>query len=225
MSAQFPVTQPVPARKARAREVERTSSGRENILREAATLFAAKGYAESGLREIAEMAGVRSATVYHHFASKEKIYEEIIRIALDAISAAVTAELLALPSDATPRMRIEASIAGHLHAVHTNKPFTSTNAHSRLRVPNEVNSVVGTIRERYSDFWRAMLEEAHAAGAFKPGLEPRMLRPLILSTLNRTLGWFDPRKGSPETLTCTVVTLLSGIWAEADTPKRVRKRV
>ena len=214
----------LPLRQAKAQEVERTSSGRENILREAATLFAAKGYAESGVREFAEMAGVRAATVYHHFASKEKIYEEIIRIALDAISAAVTAELLALPLDATPRMRIEASIAGHLRAVHTNKPFTSTNAHSRIRVPHEVNSVVGQIREQYSDFWRAMLEEAKAAGAFKPGVEPKMLRPLILSTLNRTLGWFDPRKGSLETLTRTVVTMFSGIWHAPDMATRVRKR-
>ena len=211
-------------RKGGAREVERTSSGRENILREAATLFAAKGYTESGLREIAEMAGVCSATVYHHFVSKEKIYEEIIRIALDAISAAVTAELLALPLDATPRMRIEASITGHLRALHTSQPFTSTNAHSRIRMPQEVNSVVGQMREQYSDFWRALLEEAKAAGSFKPGVEPNMLRPLILGTLNQTLGWFDSDNGSLETLTRTIVTLLSGIWNEPDMAARVRKR-
>ncbi len=224
MSAVLPVMKSTLVRKTKTREVERTSSGRENILHEAATLFAAKGYAESGLREIAEMAGVRSATVYHHFASKEKIYEEIIRIALDAISAAVTAELLVLPLDATPRMRIEASIAGHLRALHTNKPFTSTNAHSRISLPQGVNLVVGPIREQYSDFWRAMLEEAKAAGSFKPGVDPKMLRPLILSTLNRTLGWFDPRKGSLETLTRTVVTMFSGIWHEPDMATRVRKR-
>ena len=225
MSAVLRDRKSMPPRQAKTQEVERASSGRENILREAATLFATKGYAESGLREIAEMAGVRAATVYHHFASKEKIYEAIIRIALDAISAAVTAELLALPLDAAPRMRIEASIAGHLRAVHTNKPFTSTNAHSRIKVPQEVNSVVGQIREQYSEFWRVMLEAAQAAGSFKPGIEPKMLRPLMLSTLNRTLGWFDPRKGSLEILTRTVVTMFSGIWNESDLAKtRVRKR-
>ena len=223
MSAVLRDRKPASVPRAKAREVERASGGRENILREAATLFAAKGYAESGLREIAEMAGVRSSTVYHHFASKERIYEEIIRVALDAISSVVTAELLAMPPDATPRMRIEASIAGHLRALHTNKPFTSTNAHSRISLPQEANHVVGQIREQYSDFWRAMLEEAEAAGAFKAGLEAKMLRPLILSTLNRTLGWFDPRKGSLETLIQTIVAMFSGIWDEPKASKRVRR--
>ena len=123
------------------------TGGRKNILREAATLFATKGFAESGLREIADMAGVRSSTVYHHFASKEKIYEEIIRIALDSLSAEVTAELQALPADATPRMRVEASIAGHLRALHANKPFTSTNAHSRINLPAEANRIIGPLRD------------------------------------------------------------------------------
>lgn len=224
MSAQLPDRKLTLARQAKTQDVERTSSGRQNILREAATLFAAKGYAESGLREIAEMAGVRSSTVYHHFASKERIYEEIIRIALDAISAAVTAELLALSADATPRMRIEASIAGHLRALHANKPFTSTNAHSRIRLPQEVSRVVGPIRAQYSNFWRAMLEEAKTSGAFKSGLEPKILRPLILSTLNRTLGWFDPDKGSVETLIHIIITMFSGIWDDRASATRERKR-
>ena len=193
---------------------EPATGGRKNILREAATLFATKGFAESGLREIAEMAGVRSSTVYHHFASKEKIYEEIIRIALDALSAEVTVELKALPTDATPRMRVEASMAGHLRALHANKPFTSTNAHSRINLPAEANRIIGPLRDQYSDFWRVMLEQTKASGWLKPEVEPRILRPLVLSTLNRTLGWFDPKKGSVDTLIATVITMFSGIWKD-----------
>jgi hypothetical protein len=196
------------------RAKEPATGGRKNILREAATLFATKGFAESGLREIAEMAGVRSSTVYHHFASKEKIYEEIIRIALDALSAEVTAELKALPADATPRMRVEASMAGHLRALHANKPFTSTNAHSRINLPAEANRIIGPLRDQYSDFWRVMLEQTKASGWLKPEVEPRILRPLVLSTLNRTLGWFDPKKGSVDTLIATVITMFSGIWKD-----------
>lgn len=215
MSAVVKDRKPKSARRAKAKESERPATGREKILSEAAALFASKGYAESGLREIAEMAGVRSSSVYHHFACKEDIYEAIIRIAIDAISAAVSAELARLPVGATPRMRVEAAIAGHLRALHANKPFTSTSAHSRVSLPEAAGIAVGAIRENYSEVWRALLDDAMAAGAFKPDVEPRILRPLILSTLNRTLGWFDPKKGSVETLTRTVVIMLSGIWNEA----------
>ena len=199
--------------------------GEGKILSEAAALFAAKGYAESGLREIAEMAGVRSSSVYHYFACKEDIYKEIIRIAIDAMSDHVAAELAKLPSGATPRMRIEAAITGHLRALHTNKPFTSTSAHSRVSLPGKAGLAVGFILEKYSDVWRVLLAEAATSGTFKPGLEPAHLRPLMLSMLNRTLGWFDPKEGSVEALTGTIVIMLSGIWnSEIATAKRPRKR-
>lgn len=195
-------------------EIEAVTGGRETILREAAKLFSAKGFAESGLREIAEMAGIRASTIYYHFPSKESIYEEIIRLAVDTTYASVCAELAALPAGATPRMRIEAAITGHLRALHSNKPFTSTNAQSRMKLPEEVNAVIRPVRDHYSQFWRGLLEAAESAGWLKRDLDPRMLRPLILGTLNRTVGWFDLDQGPVDTLIRTTILTYSGIWAE-----------
>ncbi|MDM0069971.1 TetR/AcrR family transcriptional regulator [Variovorax sp. J31P207] len=203
-----------PARTPEVEDAERPSNAREVILREAAILFSTKGYAESGLREIAEMAGIRSSTVYYYFASKDRIYEEIIRLAIDATIESVMAQLAALPRHATPRMRIEAAIAGHLLALHANKPFTSTNAQSRMTLPEEVNAVIQPMRERYSAFWRDLLDAAAAAGCLQAGLEPRMLRPLILGTLNRTVGWFDSNTSPIEKLVRTTVITFSGIWCQ-----------
>jgi AcrR family transcriptional regulator len=194
--------------------------GRHVILREAAKLFSEKGFAESGLREIAEMAGVRASTIYYHFTSKEAIYEEIIRLAVNAIHGSVLAELAALPSGATPRMRVEAAIAGHLRALHANKPFTSTNARSRAKLPEDVDAVIRPVREGYSQFWRMLLDEAQAMGWIQPKLDPRMLRPLILGTLNQTVGWFDNDGGPVETLVRTVTQTFSGIWTDAPLPAR-----
>ena len=201
-------------READSTEVERASGARGTILQVAATLFSTKGYAESGLREIAEQAGIRASTVYHHFASKEQIYEEIIRIAIDGIADAIAHDLRLLAPDATPRLRIETCIAAHLRALHANQPFTSTNAQSRIKLPAEVNLVIGPMRERYSNFWRDMLDEARTAGWIKPELETRMLRPLILGTLNRTVAWFDPARGPLDALIRTMTTMLAGIWVD-----------
>ena len=201
-------------REAGSPDAERASGARDTILRVAASLFSTKGYAESGLREIAEQAGIRASTVYHHFASKERIYEEIIRIAIDGIADAIAHDLSSLAADATPRLRIETCIAAHLRALHANQPFTSTNAQSRIKLPAEINLVIGPMRERYSNFWRDMLDEARTAGWIKPELETRMLRPLILGTLNRTVAWFDPTRGPLETLSRTMITMLAGIWVD-----------
>ncbi len=193
------------------------AGGRETILREAAKLFSSKGFAESGLREIAQMAGIRSSSVYHHFASKERIYEEIIRIAVDAIHASALREIAALPANPSPRQRIEAAIAGHLRALHSNKPFTSTNAQSRMKLPSDVDAVIRPVRDLYSGFWRKLLEDAARAGWLKPGLEPRMLRPLLLGTLNRSVGWFDASQGPVDKLIHTTIETFSGIWSEPPT--------
>ena len=215
------------ARNARERDVvvvKNAPGGRETILKVAATLFATKGYAESGLREIAQLAGIRASTVYYHFASKERIYEEIIRMAIDTIADAIQVELKALAPDATPRMRIETAIAAHLRALHANKPFTSTNAHARVKLPVEIQEVIAPMRDRYSNFWRVMLEEAKSEGWLKPEIETRMLRPLILGTLNRTVGWFDPAQGAVEALIRTTIAMFAGIWNDPAPAPAVRKR-
>ncbi|QHE84855.1 TetR/AcrR family transcriptional regulator [Hydrogenophaga sp. BPS33] len=219
------VTKPKRATAAHATTLEpadpdRPANAREIILREAAILFSTKGFAESGLREIATMAGIRSSTVYYYFASKDRLYEEIIRMAVDVIFDSVNAQLSNLPENASPRMRIEAAIEGHLTALHSNKPFTSTNAQSRIKLPAEVYAVIQPMRERYSDFWRSLIQEAVEGDCLEPGIEPRMLRPLILGTLNRTVGWFDADEGSLQSLLRTTITTFSGIWRKpVDAPR------
>ena len=195
-------------------EVETVTGGRETIMREAAKLFSEKGSAESGLREIAEMAGICASIIYYHFPSNEYIYEEIIRLEADVTYATVCAELAALPDEATPRIRIEAAITGHLRALHSNKLFTSTNAESRMKLPEEVNAVTRPVRERYSQFWRGLLEQAESSGWLTRDLDPCMLRPLILGTMNRIVGWFDPDQGPLDGLIRTSILTYSGIWAE-----------
>jgi len=50
---------------------------REVILREAAMLFAEKGYTATSTREIALAAGLRQSAIFHWFASKEIIFETL----------------------------------------------------------------------------------------------------------------------------------------------------
>ncbi|MEZ4328423.1 MAG: TetR/AcrR family transcriptional regulator [Polyangiales bacterium] len=49
------------------------------ILRHARAAFAAKGFEEASLADIARAAGVRAPTVLHHYASKEQLYDAVLR--------------------------------------------------------------------------------------------------------------------------------------------------
>jgi AcrR family transcriptional regulator len=55
-----------------------TGTAREEILDAAAELFAGRGYAATSTRMIAEMVGVRQASLYYHFDTKEQILAELL---------------------------------------------------------------------------------------------------------------------------------------------------
>ena len=103
-----------------ARPVEAKPVGsRQHLLDTAAGLFSTIGYTESGMRQIAKVAGMQTASVYYHFASKDEILLEVLKIGLDHTASAVRAAVAALPAEANARDRLEAAIAAHLRSVHS----------------------------------------------------------------------------------------------------------
>ena len=56
---------------------------REELLELAATMFAQRGLRATTVRDIADAAGILSGSLYHHFASKEEMVDEVLRTFLD----------------------------------------------------------------------------------------------------------------------------------------------
>ena len=57
---------------------------KERILNVAIDLFAVKGFDAVSLREVADAAGVRKATLYYYFTSKDEILEKILEYVLES---------------------------------------------------------------------------------------------------------------------------------------------
>jgi len=57
-------------------------SSRDKILDVAEALFARRGYAGVGLREVAEHAGLSKSSLFHHFPGKVQLYGEVLHRAL-----------------------------------------------------------------------------------------------------------------------------------------------
>jgi AcrR family transcriptional regulator len=53
-------------------------STKEQILKAAYQLFVKNGFAGSSMREIAEKAGIKAASIYNHFDNKEQIFEAVL---------------------------------------------------------------------------------------------------------------------------------------------------
>jgi AcrR family transcriptional regulator len=191
------------------------AKSRRLILDTAAELFSTQGYAATGLRQIADRVGIRTASVYYHFASKERILEAIMKVGIETTVRATTQAVDALPEGATPRDRIEAAVRGHLHALHHNPHYTSVEIKFQGQLPAEVIAVVQPLRDQYSRYWRELLVEAQCTGWLKRHLRISILRPLILGTLNRTMTWFDPSLGPVDGLVVTTNELFAGLWEPA----------
>jgi AcrR family transcriptional regulator len=69
----------------RVSRVEQSEARREAILAAALDEFAARGFAETRLDDIAKRAGVAKGTIYLHFLDKEDLFQELIRSALSPI--------------------------------------------------------------------------------------------------------------------------------------------
>ena len=65
----------------------RTEAYRELILEAALAVFAARGYRDAKVQEIAERAGVATGTVYGIFPSKQKLYRAVHEANLDELAA------------------------------------------------------------------------------------------------------------------------------------------
>jgi AcrR family transcriptional regulator len=71
---------------------------RAALLEEATALFAERGYVGTSLEDVASASQVTRGAVYHHFASKQALFETV----LDLQEARVTAEVTAAASTADP---------------------------------------------------------------------------------------------------------------------------
>ncbi|MBL8817347.1 MAG: TetR/AcrR family transcriptional regulator [Planctomyces sp.] len=59
--------------------MSRTEQKHFQILEAGRELFFAQGYADTSMDQVTSKSGVSKATVYNHFPSKEKLFEEVVR--------------------------------------------------------------------------------------------------------------------------------------------------
>src|SRR5689334_12055259 len=88
---------------------------RERILLAGLELFGAQGYHGTTIREIADAAGIQSASLYSHFAAKEAILAELVFVGHDTHHHILLTALLNSGPDPVDQLRslIAAHVAAH----------------------------------------------------------------------------------------------------------------
>jgi AcrR family transcriptional regulator len=102
-----PKPKPKPKAKARrARSEEERRAKLQAILDAALDVFAEKGFADTRLEDVAARAGVAKGTIYLYVASKEALFEALVRSGIGAPIEAAAARILALDISAEAMLRL-----------------------------------------------------------------------------------------------------------------------
>lgn len=174
---------------ARTRKSEET---RERLLDAAAKVFRDKGYAGARLSDIAELADMHTPGVYYYFPSKEDLVEEVLRVGVARACAYVEERVAAVPDGRPALDRLRAAIEGHVLMVLEIGDYTSANIRIFGQVPDDIRARHLADQRAYGNVWRALLEDARAAGEIRPHLDLSVIRMLILGALNWTAEWYRP---------------------------------
>lgn len=218
------VTRKNSARRVRDSAAELT---RDQVLKAAAGLFRRQGYAATTLRQIADDAGIQAGSVYYHFESKDRILAEILDLGIDLVHQTVLDRLNALPENASGRERFAAALEGHLTGLLQHGEFTSASIRVYGQLPADLRRPNQSRRRKYSVLWDQLLAEAQAGGEIRAGADLHLARLIVLGTINWTLEWFDPSRGTLSDVVRQMVSLLSdGLFEPVKQPApkaRVRR--
>ena len=202
------------------------NGSRHMILDHAARLFRQRGYAETSLRDIATVCGMKTASLYYHFASKEEIVIEVLNTGVATVSEEARRRVDRLDPDAAPAERVQAAICAHLHALLEQDDYTGANIRIFGHVPPHVRVATMQSREQYDQWWRDLLADAAAHGAIRPGTDLAHLRLLLLGAMNWSVEWHKPRADkSVEAIASSLTALaLHGVFVEGSEPQKRPRR-
>lgn len=165
---------------------------RSEILDAAAVLLGRDGYQAATVRAIAAQVGIKAASIYHHFPSKDAIVQAVLDRGVAVVHEAVVAALATLPPDASAEVRLRAALRAHLGASLEHGAYTYAAVRGFGSVPAAVRAPNRGVRRAYEDLWRGIVADLQAEGRVDPTIAPDGVRLMLLGALNWANEWYRP---------------------------------
>jgi AcrR family transcriptional regulator len=162
---------------------------RLEILRAAGREFRTRGFAETGMREIAAAADLSPANLYNYFRGKDELLFFCQDNALDRLIAHLENTRNARSQSATEKLR--AVITFHLHCV-LDKVEGSAAHLLTNSIPLNLQRRLLAKRDRYEHGVRQLIAAGIRSNEFLPA-DPALTARTILGALNSTIPWFNPQ--------------------------------
>ena len=164
------------------------------IIDAAAHIFALRGFHGASTQDIADVLGVRQASLYYYFPSKEVALEMVCARGVEGF---VEAAIGVTEAPGTAGQKIAGLIASHLNPLRNRGDYVNVFLNERRHLPTESRRRVGrhsrAIEKIFEDVLRAGVED----GEFRPDLDARLTALAILGMANAVATWYDQERGAP----------------------------
>lgn len=209
------------SRSRNGRQHRRYLARRLEILRAAGREFRARGFVETGMRDIAEAAELSPANLYNYFQGKHEILFFCQDNSLDRMIAALDK---ARRSKGNASTRLRFVIASHLRCLLDEVEGSAAHLLTNALPPRQQRFLVAK-RDRYEQGLRNLIASGMQAGDFVPG-DSALVARAMLGALNWSVQWFRPdgQMSTEEIGEAMADYLIRGLLAKPDSFRQLAAR-
>ncbi len=180
---------------------------KDELTREAARLFAERGFHGTSMGQLAEALGVQKGSLYSLTGSKQELLFETMREGARAFHAALDA----VPDDVPAVERIRLALRGHLGVVADQLDVATVFTREWRYLDDEYREEILAERRGYEERFRALFTDGVAAGELRPDLDAGAAALLVLSAANWAYTWLAPDRDTDQLADRFTAILVDGI--------------
>jgi AcrR family transcriptional regulator len=161
---------------------------KQQLTRQAARLFAERGYHGTSLGDLAQAIGVQKPSLYAHVASKQELLLETMREGARAFHGALDA----VPDDAPAVEKIRFALRAHLRVVADQLDVATVFVREWRYLEGAPREEIVAERRRYEERIRTLFREGRELGELRTDLDDASAALLALSAANWAYTWLTP---------------------------------
>jgi len=193
------------------------STRRSELTRQAARLFAEKGYHGTSIGDLAEAMGVQKGSLYAHIKSKQDLLYETMAEGARAFHAGLDA----IPDEVPATEKIRLALRSHLQVVADQLDVATVFVQEWRYLEGERRDEIVDERRRYEERIRGYFREGRDLGELRSDLDEATAALLILSAANWAYTWLRPGRDTDELADRFFELLIDGVRGYSTPARRI----
>ena len=165
------------------------------IMEAAARVFAERGYHGASTQDIANLLGIRQASLYYYFPSKEVALEHVC---MQGVAGFFETEQAIAAGPGTPREKLAGLIRAHIAPLLDRSHFVRVFLTQRQFLPNPSRRRIGKFSRAIEAIFESVIRRGIRKGEFRADADPRLSTLAILGMCNSVAAWYGKENASIE---------------------------